>query len=104
MTQTAAATASDGTPLAAIAAALHTLAADITAYAHELPPGDRYYPPIIDWHHPTEYGQAEIGGLSKFLNHVVKEKSIVDAVGVCLVPADCSSSTRQTPRQTTLPT
>lgn len=74
------AVADAGGGLAAVGTQLRTLARDIEEYLTYIPEGDRYYPPIVDWHHPDEYAQNGVQGLSKFLHHVNKESAIVDAV------------------------
>lgn len=70
----------EGGALAAVGAQLRTLASEIEHYLANVPEGDRYHPPVIDWHHPDEYAQSGVQGLSKFLHHVHKESAIVDAV------------------------
>lgn len=69
-----------GSSLSAVGTQLRTLAAEIQAYLASPPRGDMYSPPIVDWHHPDEYSQTGMQGLSKFLHHVHKESAIVDAV------------------------
>ncbi|BEI87399.1 uncharacterized protein CcaverHIS019_0101170 [Cutaneotrichosporon cavernicola] len=70
----------EGSALAAVGTQLRTLATEIQQYLASVPEGDRYFPPIIDWHHPDEYAQTGVQGLSKFLHHVHKESAIVDAL------------------------
>lgn len=66
--------------LKATRAALDRLVAQIQAYVAEMPASDRFLSPIIDWHHPNDYDQTNIQGLSKFLHHVQKEQAIIAAV------------------------
>jgi hypothetical protein len=79
----------EGSALAEVGTQLRTLASEIQAYLANVPEGDRYFPPIVDWHHPDEYAQTGVQGLSKFLHHVHKESAIVDAVSPCA----CGSAT-----------
>lgn len=66
--------------LQATLAALNRLVAQIKAYMAAMPASDRYLAPVIDWHHPHDYDQTSIQGLTKFLHHVEKEQAIIESV------------------------
>lgn len=73
---------SEGLP--ATLAALDRLVAQIKAYMAAMPASDRYLAPVIDWHHPHDYDQTSIQGLTKFLHHVEKEQAIIASVSLRL--------------------
>ncbi|CAK9786546.1 hypothetical protein CC85DRAFT_310907 [Cutaneotrichosporon oleaginosum] len=83
----------EGSAFAAVGKQLRGLAREIEEYLADVPEGDRYFPPVIDWHHPDEYAQLSVLGLSKFLHHVHKESAIVDALlGSSNPPVDYSTN------------
>jgi hypothetical protein len=53
--------------------ALTNLCKDIERWISEVAPLAQYRAPIIDWHHPDDYGQRGIQGLRKFLAHAAAE-------------------------------
>jgi len=61
----------------------HVLRRDIEAYVASPPKGHRFISPVVDWHHPDEYSQQGVQGLSKFLSQVTKECNILDEVSLC---------------------
>ncbi|EJT51253.1 hypothetical protein A1Q1_07531 [Trichosporon asahii var. asahii CBS 2479] len=69
---------SEGLP--ATLAALNKLVAQIKGYMAAMPASDRFLSPVIDWHHPQDYDQTTIQGLSKFLHHVEKEQAIIESI------------------------
>lgn len=71
---------SEGLP--ATLAALNKLVAQIKGYMAAMPASDRFLSPVIDWHHPQDYDQTTIQGLSKFLHHVEKEQAIIESVSL----------------------
>ncbi|WOO79341.1 uncharacterized protein LOC62_02G002865 [Vanrija pseudolonga] len=80
-------------PLIAAAAQLNALCADIEGYIASGSPRDRYRPPIVDWHHPDDYAQASVAGITKFLSQVAKERDTVEAlVGSATPPAEYSTN------------
>ena len=42
-----------------------------------------YRAPIIDYHHPNDYGQKGITGLRKFLSHAEAERDYLTGVSRC---------------------
>lgn len=79
--------------LQATLAALNQLVGEIKAYMAAMPPSDRYLAPVIDWHHPHDYDQTSVQGLSKFLHHVEKEQAIIEAVSASYrLRSPCSQS------------
>lgn len=68
--------------LQATLAAVNRLVAEIRSYMASMTRSDRYLSPVIDWHHPNDYDQTSIQGLTKFLHHVEKEQAIIESVSV----------------------
>lgn len=60
--------------------ALTNLCKDIERWISEVAPLAQYRAPIIDWHHPDDYGQRGIQGLRKFLAHAAAERDHVESV------------------------
>lgn len=80
-------------PLIAAAAQLNALCADIEGYIASGSPSDRYRPPIVDWHHPDDYAQGSVAGITKFLSQVAKERDTVEAlVESATPPAEYSTN------------
>jgi hypothetical protein len=60
--------------------ALTNLCKDIERWISKVAPSAQYRAPIIDWHHPDDYGQRGIQGLRKFLAHAAAERDHVESV------------------------